>query len=345
MAPIMAAALLAVTVAVGLQASGGHASAVSPSPAATVEAGASGPHASPAHVRQPRVGSQTGQAPAPAPSARSAVNPPMLMGLDPDPGTDGQYVWVTVNGAVSGLTGRVLLWLPRSYTLVGSSTQHYPVIEVFHGVPGNPQNYVDLRLGHLIAAEATALHVKETILVLPDYTPHGLDTECVNGGPGTPAMEDWLTRDIPAWVQHNLRVDPQPAAWSTMGFSSGGWCAAMATMLHPDVYGFAIALGAYFQPIFDPPYRPFAPGSAAWDRYNLVRLASTMPPPVSLWVETAPQDSLSYPTSSRLLAAARPPLSVTAHVLPHGGHLMSIWLGLMPESLRWLGSTSPGFHP
>ena len=340
---VLAVALIATSVGTSLAASSSRSPARSPPHAATVVGLASETHASPVRVPHHRASSQTSPATVPAPP--SAVSTTMLEGMVGDPGPDGQYVWTTISGAVSGLAGRVLLWLPRSYSLPGSSTQHYPVIEVFHGVPGRPQDYVGLNPGHLMAVEASTRHVKEAILVIPDYTPHDLDTECVNGGPGRPAMEDWLTRDIPTWVQHTLRADPQPAAWSTMGFSAGGWCAAMATMLHPDVYGSAIALGGYFRPDFGRSYRPFARGSAAWDRYDLVKLAATSPPAVSLWLQTAPQDSVSYPTSLRLIAAARPPLSVTSDVLAHGGHLMSIWLGLMPATFQWLGSTSPGFKP
>ena len=351
MVVIMVAALVAVSFAVTLESSSSHSLPVAPSGPVVVLA--TEMHASPAHVLHARVDSPTDPATAPPLTSTvnpsqpnpSAVNPFPPKGLVADPGVDGQFVWSTVSGALSGLTGRVLVWLPRSYAMPGSATQRYPVIEVFHGVPGSPQNYVDLHLGHLMAAEAAARHVKEAILVIPDYTPRRLDTECVNGGTGKPAMEDWLTRDVPAWAQLTLRVQPQRTAWSTMGFSAGGWCAAMATMLHPDVYGSAIALGAYFQPDFDPSYRPFAPGSAAWDRYNLVKLAATRPPPASLWVETSAEDPLSYPTSSRLLAAARPPLNVTTHVLARGGHSMSVWLGLIPATFQWLGSTSPGFEP
>jgi hypothetical protein len=119
----------------------------------------------------------------------------------------------------------------------------------------------------------------------------------------------------------------------------------MATMLHPDTYGAAIELGGYLAPVFDPHYRPFAPGSAAWNRYDLVKRATTEPPAVQLWVETSKSDSLSYPGNARLIATATPPLRVTADVLPNAGHRMTVWVGVMPTALSWLGSSLSGFRP
>ena len=269
-----------------------------------------------------------------------------LAGLVADPGPDGQYLTVSVPGPTSGVTGSVVLWVPRSYTQPGSAHRLYPVVEAFHGVPGGPFEYVQgMNLGGMVAGLARDRRMSEAILVMPDSTPHHLDTECVNGGSAGPQMEDWLTRDVPSWVRSHLRVATDAQSWATMGLSTGGYCAAMATMLHPDTYGAAIELGGYLAPVFDAHYRPFAPGSAAWDRYDLVKRATAAPPPVQLWVETSKSDTLSYPGNARLIATATAPLRVTADVLPHAGHRMAIWVGVMPTAFTWLGSSLSGFRP
>ncbi|OIQ78970.1 putative esterase [mine drainage metagenome] len=271
---------------------------------------------------------------------------PTLTGLVSDPGPDGQYLTVSVPGPTSGVVGSVVLWVPRSYTQPGSEHRHYPVVEAFHGVPGGPFEYAhDINLGRMVAGLARDRRMSEPILVMPDSTPHHLDTECVNGGTRGPQMEDWLTQDVPTWVRSHLRVAPDAQSWATMGLSTGGYCAAMATMLHPDTYGAAIELGGYLAPVFDPHYRPFAPGSAAWNRYDLVRRATTETPAVQLWVESSKSDSLSYPGNARLIARATPPLRVTADILPNAGHRMTVWVGVMPTALSWLGSSLSGFRP
>ncbi len=271
---------------------------------------------------------------------------PTLAGLASDPGPDGQYLTVSVPGPTSGVTGSVVLWFPRSYTQPGSEHRHYPVVEAFHGVPGGPAEYAHgMNLGGMVAGLARDHRMTEPILVMPDSTPHQLDTECVNGGTRGPQMEDWLTQDVPTWVRNHLRVAPDAQSWATMGLSTGGYCAAMATMLHPDTYGAAIELGGYLAPVFDPHYRPFGPGSAAWTRYDLVKRATTEPPAVQLWVETSKSDSLSYPGNARLIATATAPLRVTADVLPNAGHRMTVWVGVMPTALSWLGTSLSGFRP
>jgi len=181
--------------------------------------------------------------------------------------------------------------------------------------------------------------------VMPDSSPHLVDTECVNGGSRGPAMEDWLTIDVPTWVRHSLRVQQDRQSWATMGLSTGGFCSSMAAMLHPATYGTAIELGGYLTPQFDSHYRPFASGSTSWKRYELVKLAATSPPPVALWLETSKTDSLSYWGNKRLISTAAAPMTVTADVLQDAGHRMSVWVGVMPTALQWLGSTANGFRP
>ena len=284
--------------------------------------------------------------PLPSDGPTTGDTSPALTGLVSDPGPDGQYLTVSVSGPTSGVVGSVVLWVPRSYTQPGSEHRRYPVVEAFHGIPGGPSEYAHgMDLGGMVAGLARDRRMTEPILVMPDSSPHQLDTECVNGGARGPQMEDWLTQDVPTWVRSHLRVAPDAQSWATMGLSTGGYCAAMATMLHPDTYGAAIELGGYLAPVFDPHYRPFAPGSAAWNRYDLVKRATTQPPAVQLWVETSKSDSLSYPGNARLIATATPPLRVTADVLPDAGHRMTVWVGVMPTALSWLGTSLTGFRP
>jgi len=268
------------------------------------------------------------------------------LGLNPNPGPEGQYRTYTIGGPLSGITGQVTIWFPQAYTDPAQAQRRFPVIEAFHGIPGSTRSYShSVGLGHLLAAQSAAGRIGPAVLVIPEYTPAQQDTECVNGGPGHLAMEDWLATDIPSWVQHHLRARPARDAWATIGYSAGGWCAAMTAMLHPQTYGAAIVLSGYFTPIFARTYRPFAPGSALWNRYDLVRVAKNRPPKVALWIQTSPADPLSHQTTSALLADVRRPLSVTAYVLTGTGHRMSVWVNLMPRTFAWLGSTIPGFMP
>jgi enterochelin esterase-like enzyme len=251
-----------------------------------------------------------------------------------------------VAGQASGITSTVVVELPRGYTNRANATVRYPVLETFPGYPASPYQWdKTMNLGNAIAGEVAAGHLRQAIIVSPQVEiPPGVDTECVNGRPGYPQLETWLTVDVPDWVRHNFRVSPSRGSWATIGLSTGGWCAAMATMLHPAQYAAAVVMGGYFRPEVNPFYEPYPPSSPLVARYDLVARAKRRPPPVAIWLETSHADPVSYGSSAALLEAARPPLAVHAVVLQNAGHRTSLWQALLPGSLAWLGANLPGFR-
>jgi hypothetical protein len=252
-----------------------------------------------------------------------------------------------VHGAQSGLTGAIMVQLPPGYSDSANAAVRYPVLETFHGYPSGPGQWIGtMDIGARLAAAVAAGQMRPVLVVSPQLEfPLGVDTECVNGGQGLAQVETWLAVDVPSWVTHTFRVATARQSWATIGLSVGGWCAAMATMLHPAQYAAAIVLGGYFRPDFGPVYDPYPSGSALAARYDLVALIRRSPPPVAIWVETSHADALSYGSTAAALKAARPPLAVTADVLRNAGHRIGLWQGLMPTVLRWLGATVPGFAP
>ena len=144
-----------------------------------------------------------------------------------------------------------------------------------------------------------------TLVVMPRSRSRAASTRRGERGPGQPQVETWLTRDVPDWVGQHFRVIPNRNAWATIGYSAGGFVAAMATVLHPAQYGAGIVLGGYFRPEFGPFYEPFTATSPLGRYYDLPRVAAHRPPPVSLWVETSHADPLSY-TSSASVPARHP---------------------------------------
>lgn len=254
-----------------------------------------------------------------------------------------QYV---VHGAASGLTGTVLVQVPPGYASA-PATQRYPVLEAFHGYPSEPASWVDVfHLPSLVDREAGRHALRAPLVVMPELEfPPGTDTEGVDGGPGQPQVETWLTRDVPSWLGQHFRVVADRSSWATIGYSAGGYDAAMATVLHPAQYGAGIVLGGYFHPEFGPFYEPFAADSPAGRRYDLTRAVADQRPPVSLWLETSHADQLSYHSSAGFLHATRPPTAVHAVLLQNAGHRDSVWVALLPEALRWLGQNVQGFRP
>jgi enterochelin esterase-like enzyme len=250
-----------------------------------------------------------------------------------------------VKGPLSGITGVIFVQLPGGYTNPVNAAVRYPVIETFWGIPGDPRLWISkMNLGGVVAQEAAAKRIRPVLIVSPQVEfPAGVDTECVNGSAGNPQVETWLARDVPNWVAHTFRVQTDRTSWATIGASAGGWCAAMATMLHPAQYAAAIVMGGYFRPEFSTFYYPYPSGSQLAARYDLVALSKRNPPPVAFWLETSHMEGSAYSSSAAFLKAAKPPLAVDATVLQHAGHRDTVWQGLLPSSLTWLGANVRGF--
>jgi len=305
--------------------------------------GAMGGHVTTTALSRGGTGAKAAAAQVNGPAATSnGVLPP----LPPSADRLGGVIVSTVHGPLSGLTGTVVVRIPPGYTVraVGAGTR-YPVLETFNGYPGTPMQWLaTMQLGSAMDAGAVDKKMRPAVIVSPQLEfPPGVDTECVNGAPG-PAVEAWLTKDVPNFVARTYRVDTSRSSWATIGLSAGGWCAAMATMLHPAQYSGAIVMGGYFRPWFGAQYEAFPPGSHEAKRYNLVALAHK-PPPVAIWLETSHSDPDSYTSSAKFLKVVRPPLSVDAVVLRNAGHRIQIWQALLPQALTWLGATIPGFRP
>lgn len=282
---------------------------------------------------------------APVPGPTLTASPPRSLPPLPKPGERVQTYSFT--GAHSHLTGRIVVLLPADYEQAAQAEHDYPVLEAFHGFPGNPEVWAQaFPVLPAVDAAVGQRALAAPIVVAPQIEfPTATDTECVNGAQGQPQVETWVSQDVPEFVARTLRVRTDRASWSTIGYSSGAYCAAMTTMLHPSVFGSGIILGGYFAPQFDKGKRPFPAAGPEATRYDLVALARSNPPACALWVETSKADGLSYPSSAALLAAAKPPLAVQSTVLESSGHRASVWVDLLPQALGWLGSTSPGFAP
>lgn len=252
-----------------------------------------------------------------------------------------------VHGALSGLTGSVLVQLPAGYGSPSAASERYPVLEAFHGYPSEPLNWVKIFRLPKVVDQLVAQHdLRRPLVVMPQIEfPAGVDTEGVNGGKGQAQVETWLTRDVPDWLGQHFRVVGDRNAWATIGYSAGGFDAAMAAILHPAQYGAGIVLGGYFRPEFGPFYDPFTTTSALGRRYDLLRTVDHRPPPVSLWLETSHADAVSYRSSAKFLRTAKAPTAAHAVVLQNAGHRDSVWVALMPEALRWLGRNVQGFAP
>jgi S-formylglutathione hydrolase FrmB len=234
------------------------------------------------------------------------------------------------------------VYLPAGYD--PRSSRRYPVILGLHGLPATPESFV--RHNFLSTADRlTAEHkLAPSIFVIPQIdVPAEVDTECVNGPPGSPQTDTWLTKDVPAWAIAHLHVRTDRTSWATLGYSYGAWCSAVLSMRHPGIFGAGIVMEGYFTPEFAPSYSPLS--AAQLRTLDLTRMAGSDPPPLAMWVLASRQDHRSYPTTGTFVKAARRPLSVTSVILATGGHRPSVYEPYSPDALTWLAETLPGFRP
>jgi S-formylglutathione hydrolase FrmB len=288
-------------------------------------------------------------------AVRQKVHDPLagvpVVAASPVQHVDGGTVY-RLTGAVSGVTSTVMVQLPPGYTDPVNRSRTYPVLMGFAGFPGTVTQMASVFDVAANEQRLVAAHeLGPAINVYPlAWSPPNRDTECVDG-PRSAAPSDqyetWAAVDVPAWVRSTFRASTHRSSWATWGMSAGAWCADMITMLHPGTFSAAISLGGYFKPSWLNWY-PYAAGDPAMARYDLVALSRRDPPPVALWLFATRGDPFAFPETDQLLAQARAPLSITSHILPTGGHRVSVWTPWFPVALSWLGRSIPGFaaaHP
>ena len=163
--------------------------------------------------------------------------------------TSGQWVHFTLPGRESGITQDATAWLPPSY--MAQPQRAYPVITAFTGFPGDVRTYTKaMDIGHHIRSAVSDGTMREAIVVIPDVYPGNNDTECVDSNHGR--WETYVSKDVVSWIHENLRVSSDRAAWSTLGYSAGGWCSAMITVRHPQIWSSSVNLAGYFAPMYSP---------------------------------------------------------------------------------------------
>lgn len=269
--------------------------------------------------------------------------PGALLNLPPGQATSsgGLIVDEIVHGTNSDATGHIITVLPREFVRAArghalpANFAGFHVIEFFPGYPGVPDTWIHaLDLVKNLEDAENAHQIAPTIAVIPAITVKPRrDTECLDFSNG-PKVETWLTVDVPAYVQSRFAITVPH--WGVTGYSTGGWCAAMVAMLHPDRYTAAGVIAGYFRPQIDVQVSSSERNSLL-AKYDVLSLARNHPPATDVFVVTSTQDRAGRADSLRFIAAVRPPLRVTELSLNKGGHNTAVWSGIEPALFQWFG--------
>jgi enterochelin esterase-like enzyme len=260
----------------------------------------------------------------------------------------GYTVRVSVPGALSHVAARtVYVYFPPQYFQKSYKDYKFPAIELLHGFPGQPEDWVTVvgvtTLFQGLIGENLA---KPAVLVMPDVNGgRGISLQCLNQVGGAQDAT-YIAEDVPAYIAARLRVQPPGPAWGIAGYSEGGYCAANLGLKYGSRFGFSGVLSGYFQPgenqLAHPSrlVNPFG-GSKTLkkentpdDLVNSLPAGSAVP---QFWLGVGAkdrQDVRNAEVFGQLLSIRQP--GVAVKVVNGGGHTMFTWRALMTPLLEWM---------
>jgi S-formylglutathione hydrolase FrmB len=261
-------------------------------------------------------------------------------------GSQGRIRVLTVHGKVSGASGQVLVWLPPQYFQKAYAKATFPVLMALPGQPGTPAGiFRKLDLATNATSAVTQDQMKPFIAVVPPLeiaAPR--DTECTDI-PHGPQADSWLSTDVKEDVVRHFRVTPDH--WSTMGWSTGGFCAAKMLLRHSTSFGAAVSIGGYFAAEEDHSTGNLFNHSSTLRNQNspLWLIKHTLTYPVHLLIITSKADreswgGVAYADADKAVAAATGIPGVSTIILPAGGHNFSTYAATVAPALTWLGKNA-----
>lgn len=245
-----------------------------------------------------------------------------------------------ITGKDSKVSNVVYLDLPHAAVAdishkVALDPKRYRIVEFLTGFPSQPLMWVKVLAIDQVLAVYNESHVGQEIIgVFPEVNIAGhFDLECMNLPGNRPPAETWLSTDMHAYVASRIGI--QNSRWGIMGVSTGGWCAAMLSIRHPDLYSAAASIAGYYRPAL--PLTDPLPLQKAMDvKYDLVPSEAALTQTQKLYLTASRGDKYSYRETKKFLAKKHPNLDITYKELASGGHNSRVWVGLIPGALDWL---------
>jgi enterochelin esterase-like enzyme len=260
----------------------------------------------------------------------------------------GYTAHMNVPGGISGVAPRsVYVYFPPQYFQKSYQTYRFPAIELLHGFPGQPEDWITVVGVTTMLQEMISSNVaKPAVLVMPDVNgARGVSLQCLNQV-GGPQDATFLAEVLPLFISRKFRVQVPGAAWGIAGYSEGGFCAANLGLQYGSRFGYSGVLSGYFQPadnqLIDPArlVNPFG-GSKTLKKENtpddLVNSLPAGDPVPQFWLGVGGDDHAGLRNAEvfeQLLQVRQP--SVTLKVVSGGKHTMFTWRALMPPLLEWM---------
>jgi len=267
--------------------------------------------------------------------------------LTTGPASDtGRYERITLKGARTGISQTVMVWLPPQYHDRRYASTRFPVVMVL----GGADVHIPYVVGRLHFAETASREIRSGrvapfVAVFPEINVAlPVETECTDYPGGTQAFT-WLNQDVRNWATSALRVTTDGRRWSVMGWSTGGYCAALLHLRAPERFGAAASFEGYFTP---------EPDSTTGNLGQLLKkypalaqessptwLTEHRPPPrVHLLVVSSVDDPQSYPEALAYLRLRQNVPGVQPYLVNGLGHSLDAYQAVLVPILSWLAAVA-----
>ncbi len=234
------------------------------------------------------------------------------------------------------------VWIPPEW--FAPSAPKLPVIVMLHGTPGDPSDWTRASFADSTAQAFAAQHKgMAPMLVMPDVNgAFADDTECVNSA-HFGDVENYLTQDVPAFMQKNFNANSSPGAMAVAGLSEGGTCALMLALTNPKLFPTFASYSGFASPTYQGDTQQqtvndlFGGSQAAYQTHDpLFLLSHQRFPGMAGWFETGLQDGDVLKTTQTLLPLATAAGIDTCFASPPGTHNFGFWQAAFAHSLPWL---------
>jgi len=251
----------------------------------------------------------------------------------------GTVQQIVLPGARSKINRTGLIYLPPQYHKPSLSHTRFPVVELLHGSPGKPANWVVTLKVARIADELISRHLMgPLVLVMPSINAGHHYQECVNGSAA--ADDTYLATDVPNDVRAHFRVSRVPAEWGLAGYSSGGYCAANLSLRHRSAYGAAAILDGYYRAADGAAALALGNNPQALTANSPLDVARRLPagtqPLPAYWIEAGTGANGDYLRARDFIAAMKNLEQVSFVVEPRAGHNFYAWSAALPSMLAWM---------
>jgi enterochelin esterase-like enzyme len=251
----------------------------------------------------------------------------------------GQLRALRFVGAASGIARPGLVYLPPQYGEPRYATTRFPVVELLHGTPGRPTDYVvHMDVVRLLDRMISHHLIGPMIVVLPTMSVGRHFEECVDSGP---VKDDtYISSDVRRDVVARFRASRDAAQWGLAGYSSGGYCAANLALRHPSAFGAAGIMDGYFRPSDGPAAAALHFDRSAEQANDPIALARALSvgahPLPSLWVAAGTGDAADFAGAQAFVAALHGVERVDLTREPGAGHNFYAWRPALARVLAWM---------